>query len=252
MFGVFVKYLNILQYCWSIINSFDIKMPGHFTFYTKQINGRVAEFNFDEFGHAIRALRYNLSDEIHFTDGLGNMYTGRISRLEKKSFFAEINTTTYIEKRSSLMLCCGIIKSTERMEFLIEKCTEIGVSEIFFVKTVNSERSLVNIEKLSNRALAAMKQSHGCWLPLIKQITWKEVLEIDGYEKYIATVHHNAFSTAVLQSKPVCILIGPEGDFTEEEKNTAITHGFNPLKLGNSILRTETAAIVAAVLGNNV
>jgi len=141
-------------------------------------------------------------------------------------------------------MVCGIIKSGDRLEWMVEKCTELGVSGIYLVPTTNSERVKINLDRMQRTAIAALKQSHGAWLPEIRQISWKEVLDLKG-EKWIAAIAENAQPISNLTAPEVC-LIGPEGDFTQTEIQEAIHAGYKPVTLGKTVLRTETAVIALA------
>lgn len=222
-------------------------MPGHFSFYSSAVQTNIALFDEMEYGHAIRTLRYKIGDEIDFTDGNGNAFTGKIGRIEKNQFFAEITGEKTAESRPGLTIYCGIIKSADRLEWLVEKCTELGVARLAFMKTQNSERSRLNLERLRKVALAAMKQSHRTWLPEIMEITWAEMLQNQHLSKFIALIPDTKeIAKQLPNSKDTAILLGPEGDFSAKEADEAIATGFIPLALGNAILRTETAAIASA------
>lgn len=223
-------------------------MPGKFTFYTNLISGNTAVFPETELRHAIIALRFGMGDSIEFTDGEGGLYKGVISHIGKREFAAEIQSRELTEKKPGLHILCGIIKSAERMEWLVEKCTELGVQKISFVGTGNSERAKVNTERLMKVAVAAMKQSHSVFLPEVVTATWNEAMEIPG-KKYIAWVSVKQFvswSDVVRKGVPTSLFIGPEGDFTTDEIRICLDHGFTPVSLGPQVLRTETACMAAS------
>lgn len=222
-------------------------MPGHFTFFTEQIEDGIAYFAESEYRHAIVSLRYQLHDKIQFSDGKGRHYFGEITALNKNTFSAKIEHANAVERTSNYSLAVGIMKSSDRMEWMVEKCTELGAANIYFVKTTNSERSRLNTEKLKKTAIAALKQSHGSWLPLVAEVTWAQVLSNQSQGKYIAAIDAAlALELKNVSLKPESIfLIGPEGDFTGKELQEAIHSGYQPIGLGSHILRTETAAIIA-------
>ena len=225
-------------------------MPGHFTFYTEHIEGNLAVFDAHEHRHAIIALRYKAGDPIAFTNGKGLRCEGFIENVRKDSFTAQISSQETVEQKPALLLACGIIKSSDRMEWMVEKCTECGVKGIYFVATQASERTRLNLDRLRKTSIAALKQSHGAWLPQLEEVNWKTLLALPLSDKYIAALGETPGSN-LQQLQPIdsadrLILIGPEGDFTSEEVQQATAAGYKLLSLGSLVLRTETAAMVAA------
>lgn len=228
-----------------------LKMPGHFTFFTQQISEGIARFEESEYRHAIVSLRYQVGDAVQFTDGKGNQYSGTIQKTDKKgNFTCSVDDCVFVPKKAGISLAVGIIKSTDRMEWMVEKCTELGVSQMLLVKTTTSERSKLNLEKLRKTAIAALKQSHNCWLPELVEATWQELMQWKSLPKFIAVIGDYPtvkLEELSLQTSPDALfLVGPEGDFTAKEVTEAIKSGFTPLDMGKSILRTETAAVSLA------
>ena len=221
-------------------------MPGHFTFYSDKIENNVAYFSEQETKHAILVLRYQIGDSIEFTSGNGIYYAGKIVEIQKKSFIAEVDSSKEMPQRN-FVLAVGILKSSDRMEWLVEKCSEIGVKQLIFLKSQNGERSKINIEKLKKTAIAAMKQSHSAWLMDIIEMNFENAIKTNFNNKYIAYC-----DSVIVQSMPMkfgdqsIVFIGPEGDFTLGEIDLAKSNGFEVIGLGSQILRTETAAIVCA------
>ncbi len=221
-------------------------MPGHFTFYSDKIENNVAYFSEQETKHAILVLRYKIGDLIEFTSGDGIYYFGKIVEIQKKSFLASVESFKELPQRN-FVLAVGILKSSDRMEWLVEKCSEIGVKQLVFLKSQNGERSKINIEKLKKTAIAAMKQSHSAWLMDIQEDSFENAINRNQENKYIAYCNSD-----IAQSHPLkfgddsIVFIGPEGDFSLSEIDLAKSHGFQVIGLGSQILRTETAAIVCA------
>lgn len=221
-------------------------MPGHFTFYSDKIENDFAYFSEQETKHAILVLRFQLGDSIEFTTGNGIYYTGKIVEIQKKSFLASVDSYKELPQRNFVM-AVGILKSSDRMEWLVEKCSEIGVKQLIFLKSQNGERSKINLDKLKKTAVAAMKQSHSAWLMDIQEGNFESALNTNQVNKYIAYCNSD-----IVQSLPLkfgndsIVFIGPEGDFTLGEIESAKSHGFQVIGLGSQILRTETAAIVCA------
>ena len=224
-------------------------MPGHFSFFTQNIQNGLAVFDENETRHAIQALRYGLGDEISFTDGMGNRYKGNISHIEKRAFHAAIKNTESASYHPQLQLAVGIIKHADRLEWLVEKCTELGVKRISFMQTRNSEKQRLNMERLQKVAIAALKQSHGYRMPELLLASWDAVLTEQHTHRLICHCH-SEFQT--LEASPTeltgdcLVLLGPEGDFTREETAQAMAAGFRYYSLGQLILRSETACMAVA------
>jgi 16S rRNA (uracil1498-N3)-methyltransferase len=139
------------------------------------------------------------------------------------------------------------------MEWLVEKCTEIGIDKITFLRCKTSERPSVPLERLQKLALSAMKQSRQAWLPELTDMTpFKEfvglVSEPQRFIAYVDTSNPDLLSKLVKPEGDQVLLIGPEGDFTKEELDLAIEHGFKKVSLGPNRLRTETAGLVGLVM----
>lgn len=225
-------------------------MPGHFTFYTDQILGnKTALFSESESKHMVQVLRYNQGDQIYFTDGKGNRYMGALQKADRKNAAAEIVQTEMVAS-PQLILALGILKSSDRMELVVEKAVELGLKELILLTTDNSERKKVNTEKLGKTAIAAMKQSHGSYLPEI-HVTSVEAL-IDKFNTKLMVAHcEQGFKALpkILQSDSV-VCIGPEGDFSQREIELFKSAKATEFSLGKRILRAETAAIAAVTLAN--
>lgn len=225
-----------------------------FLFYSIQIEGNFARFDQSESSHAIRSLRMKAGDPIHFTDGKGNRYAGRIGIADAREMTVTIESHIHSEKvPSPVHLAFVPTKSSERFEFMVEKCVEIGVSTITPLLSKNAERKNVNIDRLQKITLSAMKQSQQLFLPEIRKLTkfadFTSHMKDLEKQKYIAYCGEDNLPTPndirPDEKKPVLILIGPEGDFSKEEYNEALRNGFQGISLGDSRLRTETAGIVA-------
>jgi len=223
-------------------------MPGHFTFYSNKIQGSVAWFDETEFKHAIQVLRYQLGDEVSFTDGIGTLYQGKINFISKREFTVEIFASKGVKPLPPVVLGLGVLKSTDRMEWAVEKCTELGIGEVWFLKTKNAERSHLNLERMQKVAISAMKQSHGAYLPAIKACDFEEAVRESGRfegKKYIAYCGDSQVLPISACELPCVYFIGPEGDFTDGEYQFSVSEGFVGMGLGSTILRTETAAVAA-------
>ena len=217
----------------------------------------------EESAHCVRVLRYTAGDEILITDGKGTTYTARITNPHPKHCDFEIISREKQEPHHAFHLHIAIAptKNIERMEWAIEKCVEIGVDEITPLLCRFSERKQLRIDRLEKIILSATKQSLTPYLPVLHELTpFDEFIQrqsqCQGQQNFIAHCYKEdkrVLKTEIEQGRDVLVLIGPEGDFSEKEVSDALSLGFIPVSLGNSRLRTETAAVVAchtAVLMN--
>ncbi|MEM1408959.1 MAG: 16S rRNA (uracil(1498)-N(3))-methyltransferase [Bacteroidota bacterium] len=208
----------------------------------------------EESRHCVKVLRKRQNDLIHITDGQGYLYSGIITKDDPVRCEFKIDKKKEEERRDfSVHIAIAPTKNTDRLEWFIEKATEIGVDEITLLKTTNCERTVVKIERLEKKAVAAMKQSLKCRLPKINDISaFEDTVKLNADFKSIAYVDT---SNSVMLSHNIgkgvnYILIGPEGDFTETEVGLAQKSGWSKVSLGQSRLRTETAGLVACHLIN--
>jgi 16S rRNA (uracil1498-N3)-methyltransferase len=192
-----------------------------------------------------------VGDEVHFTNGAGLSMRGTIENASKGGFSVRIIESIQINKPLELHMLMAILKAGDRMEWACEKITELGVTQFTLFQSDHGERGRVNVERLQKVALSAMKQSHGAWMPQIKVVTFKEAMEMAKHLacKYIAYCGEGEKAGMAEVKLPVAVMIGPEGDFSVKEIETAQNQGWKPLDLGEQILRTETAvvAVVAAL-----
>ena len=214
----------------------------------------------EESQHCVRVLRYTRGDEILLTDGKGNTYTARITNPHPKHCEFEVLTQEKQQKAHNFYLHIAIAptKNIERMEWMVEKCTEIGVDEITPLLCRFSERKQIRTDRLEKIVLSAAKQSLTPYLPKLNELTDYDTFVRQATEetKFIAHCYKEEkrdLKDEIKRGKSVLVLIGPEGDFSEQEVEEALALGFVPVSLGNSRLRTETAGVVAchtAVLMN--
>ncbi|NDC29422.1 MAG: 16S rRNA (uracil(1498)-N(3))-methyltransferase [Bacteroidetes bacterium] len=217
----------------------------------------------DESKHCVRVLRKKVGDEIILIDGKGTEAITEIVDDNPKKCRLNIRHRTLHQahRTFNLHLTVAPTKNFERIEWMIEKCIEMGIDQISFIETGNSERAKINLDRCEKIAISAIKQSKQYWLPRIN-----EIQKIDTFLKNLApkseneircmawcetelTEHLNKhFNT--LNHKNITILIGPEGDFTANEIHLAKSKDFIPVSLGKNILRTETAAIYATAVIN--
>jgi 16S rRNA (uracil1498-N3)-methyltransferase len=189
-----------------------------------------------------------VGDEIHFTNGAGLSMRGTIENASKGGFSVRIIESIQINKPLELHMLMAILKAGDRMEWACEKITELGVTQFTLFQSDHGERGRVNVERLQKVALSAMKQSHGAWMPQIKVVTFKEAMEMAKHiaGKYIAYCGEGEKAGMAEVKLPAAVMIGPEGDFSVKEFETAQNQGWKPLDLGEQILRTETAVVAVA------
>jgi 16S rRNA (uracil1498-N3)-methyltransferase len=237
-------------------------------YFNERDNAENALLKEDELGHCVRTLRKQIGDNLHLIDGLGNLYEGILQQFDKKQATVKITQKlpTATASRYKLHLAVAPTKNIERIEWLLEKAIEIGLSAFTPLLCARSERKTIRIDRLEKIALAAVKQSLNLHLPQLAEITELDTFlaqlpapTADNSLRYIAHCHENTprqFLPAILaqaaaadtQNKDIIILIGAEGDFTEKEVQAATVAGFAPISLGNTRLRTETAGLVAATM----
>jgi len=224
-------------------------------FYQPVISNSLSEA---ESNHAIKVLRLRKEDKIKITDGKGSLYIANILKADSNLCqFEVISKKTESKKNFYTHLVVAPTKSFSRIEWMVEKCVEIGVDEITFIQCQNSERNSINANRLQKVAISALKQSQQVWLPkinpMVKLVT---ICKTEANQKFVAHfdgICNLQLSTAITTNGNYCIVIGPEGDFTKEEIELCLKSNFKQVCLGNSRLRTETATIVALwtiILGN--
>ena len=206
----------------------------------------------DEAFHAVKVLRVQVGELIRVTDGVGHWFEGSIEKANPKACVVRIlHQETLPPRPYSIELIVAPTKNLDRMEWLVEKATEIGVNKFSFVYTAHSERRVMKLERLQKIAVSAMKQSLQAHLPaLIEVSNFKEYLKNhQASQKFIAHLSDNSppvhLFKAAKPQKSYAVLIGPEGDFSNEEIEIAVSNDFEMVTLGNTRLRTETAALVA-------
>ena len=179
------------------------------------------------------------------------MFSVEISLADAKSCLVQINDTKQIENHSyNLHIAIAPTKMNDRMEWFLEKATEIGIDEITPIFCDNSERKVIKKERFEKIIQSAMKQSLQMQLPKLNEaISYKEFINQDfNGQLFIAHCEEQEKKQLQTQIKPkgnYTILIGPEGDFSTNEIKLALSKGFAPVALGNTRLRTETAGITA-------
>lgn len=237
-------------------------------FYAPQVAEGVTELPQEEAGHAVRVLRMKEGDALTLTDGMGHFYDAHITLASNKHCQFAIDKVWDDHKlwRGNIHLAVAPTKNMDRMEWFAEKATEIGVDQITLLNCANSERKVVKTERLEKIVVSAMKQSHKAFKPVVTPMTaFKDFItqpfegqkfiahcyspeEVENANEGIHLSGRNFLGDLLNAEGEALVLIGPEGDFSIEEVECALKAGFKPISLGESRLRTETAALVAVHL----
>ena len=239
-------------------------------FYAPQLPDGPLELPQEEASHAVRVLRMKEGDELLLTNGCGTFFEARLTMATPKHCCFAIERQWDDPKpwAGSITVAVAPTKNMDRMEWLVEKATEIGFDRLVLLLCDHSERRTVKTERLEKVAVSAMKQSHKAYKPAIVEMTpLKKFLreEAGPQSRFIAHCfepeegtdaaspachlsQRNFLSDLLRPDAEATVLIGPEGDFSLQEIETALAEGWQPVSLGESRLRTETAALVAVHL----
>ncbi|MES2377262.1 MAG: 16S rRNA (uracil(1498)-N(3))-methyltransferase [Bacteroidota bacterium] len=223
-------------------------------FYTPDIAPSHPQYflNEEESKHAVRVLRLEVGAEVQLIDGKGGLYTAQIKDAHPKRTILQITNvvTEYSKRNHYLHIAIAPTKNLDRLEWFLEKATEIGIDEISLIICQRSERKEAKTERLNKIITAAIKQSLKAYHPVLNEpIALNKFLTqpFDG-QKFIAHCEDSekvTLSAALTKQGKYLILIGPEGDFSPAEIDGALHNGYKAITLGESRLRTETAALEA-------
>lgn len=205
-------------------------------------------------GHCVRVLRMRQGDEIEVTDGRGHIYRCAIVDPHPKHALVDIRECLEAPLPWTYMLTVAVAptKHMDRMEWLVEKLTEVGVNRFVPLLTRHSERKEIKTERLEKIAVSAMKQSLKAIMPEIVPMTplAEFIANDNSAQRFVGycddTVERRVLSREITAGRDVSVMIGPEGDFSPEEISVVIAAGYLPVTLGDNRLRTETAALVSA------
>jgi 16S rRNA (uracil1498-N3)-methyltransferase len=221
-------------------------------FYTPDIAGNSYTLDETESKHCIRVLRLEQGDEIILVDGLGGFFTAEIVDANPKRCMAKVikSTLEFGLRNFQVHVAIAPTKNIERIEWFLEKTTEIGIDHITPLLCRFSERKDIKTDRLEKVMVSAMKQSLKAYIPNLDSLTKFTDFISRPFEgqKFIAHCdeqHRDLLKKMILPNQNYLILIGPEGDFSSEEIKLAMDAGFHPVSLGDSRLRTETAGVVA-------
>lgn len=220
-------------------------------FYAHEVSDAVAFLDKEETKHCVKTLRKQIGDLLTLTDGRGHLYEATLVEVTKKGSTLQIIRSLEVVDQRSFYLHVAIAptKNIGRLEWFLEKATELGIDEVTFLQCDRSERKTIRLDRLQKVILAAAKQSIKASFPILHPLT--------KFSDFIPTAQATYKGIAHCQRSPLphlktaatadqlLLLIGPEGDFSPREVEQALQHGFVEMGLGKSRLRTETAGIVA-------
>jgi 16S rRNA (uracil1498-N3)-methyltransferase len=198
------------------------------------------------------------AEVIHLTDGQGHLFKGELVNVDsKKSVVRLIEEIPQVNSSSELHIAIAPTKNIDRFEWFLEKATEMGIKEITPLLCRYSERKDIKPERLNKVIVAAAKQSHHFLFPVLNPLIKFDdfIKTVSADNKFVAHCEpssKNDFAKSVSNKNKVLLLIGPEGDFSETEIQSAIAQQFIPVSLGNYRLRTETAGVYASAVFNSI
>ena len=218
-------------------------------FYLPNVQDETALLEDEELHHITRVMRKSVGYELSFTDGKGRLFRGVITQLDKRSGRVSITSSSERSERPiQITVLTALTKNVKRIEWAFEKLTELGVSNIVPLICKRSERDKIPMERVRKILIAAMKQSERLWIPELQApvpMTKAVTADFGTSVKYVCYRSPDSVQLAAHYTKGhnVVCLIGPEGDFTDEELQMASDNGFIALSLGEKRLRTETASV---------
>ncbi|WP_109300110.1 16S rRNA (uracil(1498)-N(3))-methyltransferase [Aquimarina sp. AU474] len=222
-------------------------------FYNNTLNesSTVLKFSREESKHISKVLRKKEGDILHITNGKGHLFKGHITLSTPNQCVVSISSyTTQEQKPYKLHLAVAPTKMNDRYEWFLEKATEIGIDEITPILCDHSERKVVKTERFERILQSAMKQSLHCYLPKLNSaVSFSNFIQQNNDDQLLIAhcedEQKQTLKDTLSLKTNITILIGPEGDFSSKEIEIALASGYSPISLGESRLRTETAAIVA-------
>jgi len=222
-------------------------------FYNPNITEHTTQFSFDkeESKHIVKVLRKTVGDILHITNGYGWLFEAEIAISDIRNCLVTIISKEKQEKHKyNLHLAVSPTKMNDRYEWFLEKATEIGIDTITPIICDQSERKVIKPERFKKILQSAMKQSLSCYFPKLNEaVSFKDFItqKFSGqlFMAHCEETDKKSLKTQISKGENITILIGPEGDFSVKEIEIAIENDFIPVTLGDTRLRTETAAIVA-------
>lgn len=221
-----------------------------------------AELPQDEATHAIRVLRMQAGDELFLIDGKGAFHRAEITLVTNKKCMYRIVESIPQQRtwHSHIHIAIAPTKMMERMEWMTEKITEIGIDELSFLTCAFSERTKLRIDRVEKIAVSAVKQSRKAYVPILNDMeSFRNFIDTERngrkfichcYDEYPKSDLFTLLNAASASGEGCTILVGPEGDFSVDEVRYALDHGYESVSLGDSRLRTETAGLVAVTMAS--
>lgn len=225
-------------------------------FYAPQITLPLYTLTEEESRHCVKVLRLSKGDSLYLTDGFGRLFTAVVEMPDIRKCHVRITETaeSFEARPYNLTVACAPTKNSDRFEWFAEKATEVGIDRIVPLLCRHSERRTLNTERVERVVVSAMKQSLKAYKPAVELVTgFEEFIHEDAAEyKFIAHCREDCGERVYLgdyirPSSSITVLIGPEGDFSREEIDAALKIGYVGVHLGSMRLRTETAALMAAM-----
>ncbi len=228
-------------------------------FFTEPINSSdsFVVLNEENSKHIVQVLRMQAGKQIKLTDGFGNIYLAEITDANKKKCTVKIIAREFVEaNKNKICIAVSPVKNNSRLEWFLEKATEIGVTEIVMLMCDRTEKQFLKQERMKGILVSALLQSQQAWLPIFTEAKKFDAFVKERKEEHKFIAHcedeiKHSLKTIISNLQPFynsTILVGPEGDFTKEEITIALQNKFLPVSLGDTRLRTETAALVATTL----
>ncbi len=228
-------------------------------FYSQEIQNGNNYLPEEEAQHALRVLRKSVGDRLDIVDGKGNLYHTKIIETTKRECVFEIENTenNFGGHNYNLHIAVAPTKNNDRIEWFLEKATEIGIDNVWFLNCEHSERTNIKIERFEKVVVSAMKQSLKAYKPILNEMqNFEQFISMDFGTDELYIAHCNEDEQKIhlkdiakpQNGKKVVIIIGPEGDFSEKEILLAKEKGFRAISLGESRLRTETACLYSTAI----
>lgn len=219
-------------------------------FYASPIDVQPAEITIrdQEAIHITKVLRFQKGDQLHVTDGVGNLYQCEISDIQRSTVDCSIiDKKSEVRSTPFITLCIGNIKKRDRLEFAAEKATELGVDRLIIFRGDHSQKEKIRKDRIESTVLSAMKQSIRLFLPeILFEESLKSVLQHqkEGELLLMADETTDSMFETNQSEKSLFMVVGPEGGFSQKERELLKENSAHCFTLGNKRLRTETAAII--------
>ena len=220
-------------------------------FYSSNISDNTITLDNEESKHLAKVLRLEMGENVHVIDGKGTRYLFSILVAHQKATQLTILEKEVVNETYGIEIAAAPTKNLNRWEWFLEKSTEIGIDAIHPIVSFHSERKVLKKDRQERILVSAMKQSYKTKLPQLSELEkFKQFITKEFYgRKFIChcydELQKKSLNESYKKGEKALLLIGPEGDFSKQEVELAIKEGFEPIGLGESRLRTETAAIVA-------